>query len=51
VLYSITANLICIDFYVYFPKTAQSTALEDTVHHMCRSFRSFSQKRIMFLAM
>jgi len=28
-LYSTTANLICIDFYVYFPKTAQSTA--DTV--------------------
>jgi len=26
-LYSTTANLICIDFYVYFPKTAQSTAL------------------------
>jgi len=25
-LYSTTANLICIDFYVYFPKTAQSTA-------------------------
>ena len=25
-VYSTTANLICIDFYVYFPKTAQSTA-------------------------
>jgi len=25
-LYSTTANLIYIDFYVYFPKTAQSTA-------------------------
>jgi len=25
-LYSTTANLICIDFYVYFPQTAQTTA-------------------------
>jgi len=25
-LYSTTANLICVDFYVYFPKAAQSTA-------------------------
>jgi len=29
-LYSTTANLICTNFCVYFPKTAQFTA-EDTV--------------------
>ena len=28
ILYTITANLICIDFYLYFPKTAQSTLLK-----------------------
>jgi len=42
-LYSKTANLICIAFYVYFPKTAQSILLK-TLNNVPQFSKSWPKK-------